>query len=164
MSDSDKPALYLETTVPSYYVARPSRDVVALAHQELTREWWERRASNFTIYISPLVLQEAAVGDAGAAARRLDVLAGFSVLRATEEIERLAQFYFEELCLPDRALRDAGHFAFACGYGMQYLLTWNCVHLANAEIQFRLIEVNERRGLKTPIVCTPEALMGFGEE
>jgi hypothetical protein len=111
-----------------------------------------------------LVLQEATVGDAGAAARRLDVLAGFSVLRATGEIERLAQFYFEELCLPERALRDAGHLAFACGYGMQYLLTWNCVHLANAEIQVRLIELNERRGLKTPIVCTPEALMGFGEE
>ena len=88
-----KPTLYLETTVPSYYTARPGRDVIVLAHQEITRMWWEQRLSAFEIYISPVVLEEARQGDQEAARKRLNVLAPFSVLEATSAIERLAETY-----------------------------------------------------------------------
>jgi hypothetical protein len=88
-----KPTLYLETTIPSYYTARPVRDVIVLAHQEITRLWWEQRAPLFEIYISPIVLEEARQGNSEAARKRLDVLAQFPVLEATPTIERLAETY-----------------------------------------------------------------------
>jgi len=157
-----KPTLYLETTVCSYYTARPVRDVVALAHQEITREWWERRMPLFDVHISPVVLEEARQGDPQAAQRRLDALSAFPVLDATPSIETLARTYITEPGLPGNALRDAAHLAFACGYELHYLVTWNCTHIANAEIRRLLMSVNADLGLQTPIICTPEELMGGG--
>ncbi len=159
-----KPTLYLETTVPSYYVSRLSRDVVVLAHQTVTRLWWEVRLPFFHAYVSPVVLEEAAAGDPGLAQARLDALEGFSVLEATAEVERVARVYLAELALPERALRDAAHLAFACAYGVDYLVTWNCAHIANAEIRRSLETVNSELGIRTPIICTPEELMGVGED
>src|SRR5215471_9874907 len=158
-----KPTLYLETTIPSYYTARPVRDVIVLAHQEITRMWWEQRLPLFTIYISPVVLEEARQGDPEAAQRRLEVLAPFPVLEATAAIERLAETYMTQLSLPDKALRDVAHLAFACGYELDYLVTWNCTHIANAELRRRLIALNTTLGLQTPTICTPEELMGTEE-
>ena len=158
-----KPTLYLETTIPSYYTARPVRDVIVLAHQEITRMWWEQRLSVFEIYISPVVLEEARQGDPEAARKRLDVLTSFAVLEATSTIERLAETYMTRLVLPEKALRDAAHLAFACGYELDYLVTWNCAHIANAELRRHLMALNTTLGLQTPIICTPEELMG-GEE
>jgi hypothetical protein len=158
-----KPTLYLETTVCSYYTARPVRDIVALAHQEITRDWWERRLTLFEVYISPVVLEEARQGDPGPAQKRLEALSAFPVLEATSEIETLAQTYVSKLALPGKALRDAAHLAFACGYELDYLVTWNCTHIANAEIRRLLISLNDELGLRTPIICTPEELMGGGD-
>jgi hypothetical protein len=158
-----KQTLYLETTVPSYYTARPVRDVIVLAHQEITRTWWDQRLPLFAIYISPVVLEEARQGDPEAARQRLDALAPFPVLEATSAIERLAETYMTQLLLPDKALRDAAHLAFACGYELDYLVTWNCAHIANAELRRRLMALNTTLGLQTPIICTPEELMGVEE-
>jgi predicted nucleic acid-binding protein len=154
------PALYLETTVVSYLVARPSRDVVALAHQEITRQWWATRRQAFAIYVSPVVLEEASLGDADQARERLRLLAAYPVLAATEHVEQIAAAYLRELRLPERAIRDAAHLAFACTYAVEYLLTWNCAHIANAEVRRQLLLVNERLGLVTPVICTPEELLG----
>jgi predicted nucleic acid-binding protein len=158
-----KPTLYLETTIPSYYTARPVRDVVALAHQEITRTWWDNRLPLFDVYISPVVLEEARQGAPEPAQRRLEVLATFPVLEATPAIEHLAATYMTQLVLPGKALRDAAHLAFACGYELDYLLTWNCAHIANAEIRRRLMAINAADGRQTPIICTPEELMGTEE-
>ena len=155
-----KPTLYLETTVPSYYTARPVRDVIVLAHQEITRAWWEQRLPLFDVYISPVVLEEACQGGSEPAKRRLEILAPLPVLEATPAIESLAKTYIAELALPGRALRDAAHLAFACGYELDYLVTWNCVHIANAELRRRLMAINATLGLQTPVICTPEELMG----
>jgi len=155
-----EPTLYLETTVVSYVVVRPSRDVVALARQEITREWWTSRKDAFPIFVSPVVLEEAALGDPELARERLRVLDGFSILSASPHVEQLAATYLAELYLPERALRDAAHLAFACSYGLDYLLTWNCAHIANAEVRRHLAQVNLRLGITTPTICAPEELFG----
>ena len=77
-----RPKVYIETTVVSYLTALPSRDIVQAAHQQLTREWWDRR-DRFELFVSQVVLAECGRGDAGAAARRLEILAGLPVLAAT---------------------------------------------------------------------------------
>lgn len=159
-----KPTLYLETTVPSYYTAQPVRDIIVLAHQAITRTWWEQHLSRFEVYISPIVLEEASRGDPEQARHRLEILAPYPVLEATPEIEQLAQTYITDLAFPAKALRDAAHLAFACGYELDYLVTWNCTHIANAEIRRGLMSINATLGLRTPIICTPEELMGTGEE
>ncbi|MFH1117953.1 MAG: type II toxin-antitoxin system VapC family toxin [Pseudomonadota bacterium] len=158
-----KSTLYLETTVSSYYVSRPSRDIVVLAHQEITRIWWDRRLPLFDVYISPIVLEEIGRGDPEQADKRLRVLSSFLVLEATTHVENLAKIYVRELAIPPKAMRDAAHLAFACAYGVDYLVTWNCAHIANAEIRRRLTTVNVRHGIETPVICTPEELMGREE-
>ena len=156
-----KPTLYLETTVPSYYTSRPARDVIILAHQEITRTWWERRLPLFDAYVSEMVIEEVSGGDPEAARQRLAVLAGFPILRTTSDIEDLAATYLADLMLPGKAARDATHLAFACSYEIDYLVTWNCAHIANAEIRSRLIDLNSAGKRKTPTICTPRELMGM---
>jgi hypothetical protein len=112
------------------------------------------------VYVSPVVLEEARQGDPESARRRLEVLTKFPVLEATPAIESLAATYMAQLGLPSKAIRDAAHLAFACGYELDYLLTWNCAHIANAEIRRRLMAMNTASRIQTPIICTPEELMG----
>jgi predicted nucleic acid-binding protein len=155
-----KPTLYLETTIVSYLVSRPSRDVIVLAHQEVTRSWWGRWRDEFTVYVSPVVLEEAGVGDPTQARQRLEALRTFSVLEASPRVEELAGTYYAKLDFPERAIRDAAHLAFAVAYAVDYLVTWNCAHLANAHVRRRLARLNEGLGVRTPTICTPEELSG----
>jgi hypothetical protein len=155
-----KPSLYIETTVPSYYVSRDSRDVVVLAHQQITRAWWETRLFDFRAYVSPVVLEEAREGDPDQARRRLELLSQFQILEAGEAVEKLSARYMVEFSLPRNAIRDAAHLAFACVYQMDFLVTWNCAHIANAEIVRHLTRFNSGAGIATPTICTPEELLG----
>jgi predicted nucleic acid-binding protein len=159
-----KPSLYIETTVPSYYVSRDSRDVVVLAHQQITRIWWETSLARFRAYISPVVLMEARAGDSEQARRRIELLAPFPILEASEAAEHLASRYMDELGLPDVAIRDAAHLAIASVYEMDFLVTWNCAHIANGEIVRRLTQFNTAAGIATPTICTPEELLGLRQE
>jgi hypothetical protein len=156
--------LYIETTVPGYYVSRESRDVVVLAHQQITRIWWETRLCEFRPYVSPVVLEEAREGDREQARRRLEAVAPFQILQASEAVERLAARYMADFSLPSNAIRDAAHLAFACVYGMDFLVTWNCAHIANGEIIRRLTRLNALAGVPIPTICTPEELLGMEEE
>ena len=85
---------------------------------------------------------------------------GFPNLELTERVEQVAQTYMEKLGIPKKAIRDAAHLAVASVHNIDYLVTWNCVHLANGEIIKKLLKINERLKIKTPVVCTPEELMG----
>ncbi len=152
--------VYLETTIVSYLVARPSRDLIVAGHQQLTREWWDHRRSNFDSFISQLVLDEAAAGEGEQAALRLRALHGLPLLTISPEVERLAGEFVQRV-LPPSAARDAVHLAAAVANKLDYLLTWNCAHLANAQILKRLDPVAEAAGFKLPRVCTPEELMGM---
>jgi len=158
-----KAKLYLETTIPSYLVGRPSRDLLVAAHQQITREWWESRGSDFALYVSELVVQEVRAGDAGLATRRLEVLADVPILGINDEIIELAEDLISEGPIPRKAAGDAAHIAFATVYGCEYLLTWNCRHIANAELHGAIRRVIEQHGYDVPTLCTPEELMG-GEQ
>lgn len=151
--------VYIETTIVSYLVARPSRDLIVAGHQQLTREWWDYRRAKFACFISDVVLDEARAGDEAQAALRLQVLHGFPRLAATPDAERLAEAFVQGI-LPPKAAQDAAHLAIAAVGHVKYLLTWNCNHLANAQILDRLEPIAARAGFKLPRVCTPEELMG----
>ena len=153
-----KAKVFLETSVISYLTAWPSRDIVYAAHQQITREWWDRR-SRFDLYVSRAVLREAARGDADAAARRLAALKGIPVLAVTTEASELAELFLLHNTLPAKAAVDAVHIAVAILNGMDYLLTWNCSHIANATVRGKIAKVCQEAGLQRPVICTPEELM-----
>jgi hypothetical protein len=130
-------------------------------HQQITREWWENRRADFDIFVSAFVLDEAADGDPDAARRRLDLLAGFPVLEVDNRAIGLANRILKSTRLPAKAATDAAHIAVAAVNGMEFLLTWNCAHLANAEFIPKIRERCEAEGYSCPTVCTPEELMGI---
>jgi hypothetical protein len=154
-----KPTLYLETTIPGYLTARRSRDLVTAAHQELTREWWDRRREDFTLFVSQIVVEEAAGGDAKEAARRLETLKGIPVLEVTDRARAFAKKLMKQVPLPAKAAIDGLHIALAAAHEMDYLLTWNCAHIANAAFRSKIEAVCRRGGYKEPVICTPEELL-----
>jgi hypothetical protein len=153
------PTLYLESTIPSYLAAYPSRDLIVAAHQHITQEWWNRARSSFDVYISQAVLDEISAGDPDAAARRLALVQELPLLALTDEVEVLAGEYQTRLALPRAAQLDVVHLACAVVYELDYLLTWNCAHLANGRVIQRLQAVNTNLGRVTPIIVTPEGLL-----
>ncbi len=155
-----KPKVYLETTIPSYLTSRPSRDLIVAAHQQATSYWWHNHRHRFSLFVSPRVLAEAGSGDPVAAARRLAALQGIVVLDLTDEARELAQRFLESHFIPAKAFEDALHMAIATVHGMDYLLTWNCRHIANAEIARGIAGVAAGCGCQLPAICTPEQLMG----
>jgi len=155
-----KPKVYIETTIISYLASKPSRDLITAAHQQITHEWWETRLADFEVYISQFVLDEAGAGDADAAARRLTLLGSFPLLDATPEALELARALVERGAIPPRKATDAAHIAVATVHHMQFLLTWNCTHLANAEVLAQVQAICAALGYAAPIVCTPEELLG----
>jgi len=154
-----KPRVYLETTIPSYLTAWPSRDLVRAAHQQITRDWWDRRREEFELYISQVVLRECQAGDATAAAERLKILQDLPLLEQTEEATRLAQALVDRVPLPERAAVDALHVAIATVHGVDYLLTWNCTHIANATLRDPIESVCRANAYEPPAICTPDELL-----
>ncbi len=157
---TEKPTIYLETTIPSFLTARPSGDLIAAGEQETTRKWWETRRGDFNLFVSDLVLAEAARGDASAAQRRLETLKDLPLPAADDEVDALTQAILKSGVIPAKAATDAAHVAIAARHGMDVLMTWNCKHIANAELLFRMAEVVARAGYRLPVICTPRELMG----
>ena len=154
-----KPKVYIETTIPSYLTAWPSRDLIRAAHQQLTREWWDSRRPDFDLFTSQLVIEEAGAGDPIAAAERLRSLEGLRVLGTTPAAERLAVELVREVPLPEKAELDALHIAIAVVNRMDFLLTWNCSHIANATHRRGIDAICEARGESPIIICTPPELL-----
>jgi len=155
-----KSRLYLETTIPSYLTSRPSRDLIIAGHQQVTREWWERRSDAFQVYLSQLVIDEVSAGDATAARERLKLLRDLPLLDITPEVTELASGILASGKIPRKAAADAAHIALAAVHGMDFLLTWNCVHIANATNARALALICREHGYDCPVICTPEELMG----
>lgn len=155
-----KESVYLETTIISYLTAWLSRDLIRAAHQQITQEWWQRRRNDFELFVSEFVINESSAGDKDAAEKRLEALEGISLLDVNLEVEDLAKKLIEEKALPAKAVTDALHIAVASVHNIDYLLSWNCRHIANAELQSAIQKVCEENGKKCPKICTPEELLG----
>lgn len=153
-------SVYLETTFISYLASRSSRDLIVAAHQQVTQEWWANRRAEFECCISQAVIDEAAAGDPVEAQKRLAILNNLRALPVTEDAESLAQAIMNDGILPPHAFPDAAHVAVASVHAVDYLLTWNCKHLANVQIAKRIKVVCQREGYRMPVICTPEELMG----
>lgn len=153
-----KPRVYLETSVVSYLVGRLSRDVIVLGNQELTREWWTSKRSGYDFFISEIVLGEVAGGDPELAHQRLLIAGDLPLLAVTEEAERLAPLLLRAAGLAPNAATDALHMAVAASHGMDYLLSWNCAHIANATIRRAIEKQCRMSGYEPPVICTPQEL------
>jgi len=153
-------SVYLETTFISYLVARPSRDVIVAGHQQTTQDWWENRRSQFECSVSQLIIDEASLGDPAEIQKRLAIIADLPTLKFTEDAEALTKAIMAAGMLPPHAFPDAAHVAVSTVHAIDFLLTWNCKHLANAQIARRIAVLCEKLGHRMPIICTPEELMG----
>lgn len=153
------PTVYIETTIVSYLVSKPSRDLIIAAHQQLTQTWWQERLQHFDTFVSPIVLDEISKGDQDAAKARLNAVRNIKILEATQEVFELGEHYYKRLKIPNSAKPDAYHLAIATWHGMDFMVTWNCSHLANGKIKRYLEDLNDERGFRTPIICTPEELL-----
>lgn len=152
--------IYIESTIPSYVVARPARDLLQAARQRLTCDWWELKRHHHELFTSQVVLDEIAAGERAMAQRRLELVTGLAVLELTPDAETLADHVLKSGLLPASADGDAAHIALATVHKMDILLTWNCRHIANASIVGRLRRLMEARGFTLPEIYTPEELLG----
>ena len=154
-----KPRVYVETSVVSYLTAQPSRDIVIAGRQQTTRDWWTKAPQRFELVISELVGEEAAVGDSAAAGARLAALASLTRLAAPAEARELAHRLVNEGAVPTQAAQDALHIGIAAVHGVEFLITWNFRHIANAVARPRIESVCRRAGVEPPVLCTPEELV-----
>jgi hypothetical protein len=156
-----KPTLYIETSIVSYLVGWLNKRDLGVAHnQQFTREWWSRRRSSFDLFISPVVIDEAAKGDPALASQRLNYLAELAVLDVTPAARSLSRDFLSFTGIPAKAELDALHIAVAAVNGMEYLLTWNCTHIANGVTLPLVYSVCRKAGYEPPFVCTPLELLG----
>ena len=151
-------SVYLETTIPSYLTSRESAQASLAADQAATRDWWDNNRGRFRIYTSVFTLEEAARGDSFLARKRLDALEGIPTLDIPVGFEALENDIIRLFQLPERAATDASHLGLAIIHKIDYLLTWNCTHLANAVLQKELIDYCSYHHLHVPVVCTPQSL------
>ena len=154
-----EPKVYVETTVISYLTARQSQDAIVAGHQQTTRDWWKTCHNRFELFASLLVLQEARRGNPEAAQERLRALDTLTLLDVREDAESLAQKLVDAGAIPEEAVEDALHIAIAATNSIQYLVTWNYRHIANATKQRFIAEVCEKAGYQPVVICTPEQLM-----
>lgn len=153
-----KPAVYLETSVVGYATSRPNRDLVVAGHQQVTRDWFSRQAGNYELFVSQLVVSESSGGDEEAVIQRAAFLRSIPLLGITEAAGQLAATLVRSGAVPQKAAEDALHIAVATGHGIDYLLTWNCKHIANAAMRQSIEGVCREAGYEPPVICTPEEL------
>ena len=152
--------VFIETTIPSYYVARRARDIVQAARQELTIEWWDNHRSRYELLSSQIVLDELARGEQAMAMKRLQLIENISLLVISEPVIKIAEELLREGIVPQKAADDAFHIACAGVHRVDFLLTWNCTHIANPHNRNRIERCFTRYQIKMPVICTPEEFIG----
>ncbi len=153
-------SVFIETTIPSYYVARRARDIVQAARQQLTIEWWDRHRTRYELLSSQIVLDELARGEEAMAESRLKLLAGVPLLVINESVIEIAEELLRDGVVPPKAADDAFHIACAGVHRVDYLLTWNCTHIANPHNRHRIERCFARHRITMPVICTPEEFIG----
>ncbi len=159
----EKFSVYIETSIVSYLAAKPSRDLLVAACQQITAQWWEDKRNEYDLFTSELVVAEARAGDPDAAAKRLELLRGVSELKITDDVRQIATTLVVQGALPDKAQADALHIATATVHGINYLLTWNCRHIDNPAMKPLVRKVCSAEGYLCPEICTPIEIMEVSE-
>jgi hypothetical protein len=154
--------VYIETTIPSYY-HETRRTVTARAWREATRRWWSMQRQQYRLVTSRFVLTELRRSPPAKSSRALALMAGVEVLPEPAELDAVTTYYIEQRAMPAEAGGDAYHLAMASLHNVDYLLTWNCRHLANMNKTTQLAVLNGRLGLHLPIITTPLTLMSEDE-
>jgi hypothetical protein len=154
-----KPTVYLETTIIGYLATRVSSVLRIAANQQTTRDWWENHRHRFELFISRFVLNECSAGDPAAAQERLVYLKGIPLAGTSEGVELLAKTLVAGVPLPEKASIDALHIASAAASGIEYLLTWNCRHIANPLLRPQIEHLCRELGYEPPVICTPQELL-----
>lgn len=153
------PTVYIETSIVSYLRQQPSTQVITAARQLLTHRWWNNERHNYELVTSQYVIDEASDGDPDLAEERLQTLEGIPLLTADPEVEAIVSEIMSREILPEKAIFDALHIAISAHHRIDYLLTWNCRHIANAKILPRLHGVLNDLSVPIPIICTPEEMV-----
>jgi hypothetical protein len=156
--------VYIETSIVSYLRQKPSIQIVAAARQLLTHRWWDHERKNYELVISQYVIDEASAGNPILAEERLALLEGIPLLPYTRVATTLANEIMSLGVLPEKAQVDALHIATVAHHQIQYLLTWNCKHIANGKILPRIYDLFAKLRIPIPIICTPEELLGNDTE
>lgn len=151
--------VYLETSIFGYLASRTSADLITAGNQRLTMEWWDNRRQRFDLFISQAVVAECTAGDSEAANERMVFLENLPVLDIDDEARQLAKILMSNVHLPEKADIDALHIAVAAMNGMDYLLTWNCKHMANPALRRIIDNVLVAEDVAPPIICTPKGLI-----
>jgi hypothetical protein len=156
--------VYVETSIVSHAAVRPSSDRAIAVLQDQAKRWWEEQRQRYRLVTSQFVLNEAALGDPDAAARRLEMLTGIPILLPDERVESTAHEIIARSLMPASAQVDALHVASAAVGGVEYLLTQNCRHIANARILPSVYDLLEEFGLPRLLICTPAEFLGDPED
>ncbi len=151
-------SVYIESSVISYLIARPSRDIVISARQAITETWWREQRTEYDLYISVLVEQEIGQGDIEAAEMRLNAVKNIKLLATSSEAQVLAEDLVAQDAIPANSEEDALHIGLAAAAGINFLLTWNFKHINNAHTKAAITAVVEAHGFYCPMLCSPEEL------
>jgi hypothetical protein len=154
-----KPKIYIETSIVSYLTSEPSNDIRVAANQQVTREWWNDKRFQYNLFISEFVVAEVSLGDQQEAKKRVTVIKEISQLKATEDVWGLGKKFMDDGPIPAKAEIDAYHIAVATVNGIEYLLTWNCSHIANAVMRPKIEAICREQNFEPPIICTPQELL-----
>ncbi len=153
--------IYIETSIIGYLTARSLESVIFQARQKLTRDLWHARLEKYQLVTSQLVLDEAGAGDQEASEERLRLLEGIPLLDAVDpRINPIAEALLTANLLPKKAFADAEHVAIATVHRVDYLLTWNCKHIANADTIPKVYRLLSSLGYSPPLLVTPEEFSG----
>lgn len=154
-----KQTVYLETSVIGYATSRPSRDLIVAARQQLTRDWFASGAPFYKLFVSQIVIGEVASGDDEASQARIALIDGVPSLAVSEPVVALASKLVENGAIPRKSAEDALHIAVAAVHAVDFLLTWNFKHIANAAMRHSIERVCRHAGYEPPVICTPEELL-----
>jgi hypothetical protein len=154
-----RPTVYVDTSVPSYLTGRPARELQLRRHQWVTCLFWNAHNSRFEMHVSPRVVDEVQAGDPAAAQKRLEVISSLPLLKITDNVEGLTALILKKTGLPKSAKADAEHVAIAATHEIEFLVTWNCKHLANPSMTTKVARACERAGFRSPEICTPEVIL-----
>ncbi len=156
--------IYVETTVIGNIAGRIHSNPDVASRQRATRNWWDSAASQYELAISQLVVDECGDGDPSAAKERMDVIDGLTVLAITDDARALAGLLITDGAVPQSEPRDALHIAVAAVQRVQYLVTWNFKHIANATMRLKIERSCREAGFEPPIICTPPEIPGDSDD